>query len=83
MADSAKYDLVVSCLAVDERNETLRRCLRSTGIPDAWEWGNLFQGRAGFSVFSHQQWVAWVRAHDDGQWADWLDYVGSRYGYIP
>jgi hypothetical protein len=83
MAASSKYDLVVSCLAVDERNETLRRCLRSTGIPDAWEWGDLFPGKAEFCVFSHQQWVAWVRAHDDGKWADWLDYVGSRYGYTP
>ena len=83
IADSSKYDLVVSCIAVDERNETLRRCLRSTGIPDAWKWGDLFPGNAQFSVFNHRQWVAWVRAHDDGRWADWLDYVGSRYGYTP
>ena len=84
IAASSKYDLVVSCVAVDERNETLRRCLRSTGIPDAWKWGDLFPGRAGFFMFSHQQWVAWVRTHDgDGHWADWLDYVGSRYGYTP
>jgi hypothetical protein len=83
LAASSKYDLVVSCVAVDERNETLRRCLRSTGIPDAWNWGDLFPGKAEFRVFNHQQWVAWVRAHDDGKWADWLDYVGSRYGYTP
>jgi len=84
IAASSKYDLAVSCVAMDERNETLRRCLRSTGIPDAWKWGDLFPGRAGFSVFSHQQWVAWVRSHDnDGQWTDWLRYVESRYGYGP
>jgi hypothetical protein len=82
IAASSKYDLVVSCVAVDERNETLRRCLRSTGIPDAWKWGDLFSGMAGFSVFSHQQWVAWVREHDgDAEWAGWLEYVEARYGY--
>lgn len=84
IAASSKYDLVVSCVALDERNETLRGCLRSTGIPDMQQWGELFQGRAGFAVFSHQQWVAWVRAHDsDRKRADWLSYVQSRYGYTP
>ncbi len=82
IAASGKYDLVVSCVALDERNEKLKRCLRSTGIPDVQQWGELFQGRAGFAVFGHQQWVAWVRAHDDdGRWTDWLGYVQSRYGY--
>lgn len=49
----------------------------------AWTWRDLFPGRAEFCVSSHQQWVAWVRAYDDGRWADWLGYAGSRYGYIP
>jgi len=73
-------DVVVRPLSVYENSaESL---LRSTGIPDAWKWGDLFPGMVGFCVFSHQQWVAWVRTYDDdGQWADWLDYVGSRYGY--
>jgi hypothetical protein len=84
IAASGKYGLVLSCVALDERNDTLKRCLRSTGIADVRDWGDLFQGTARFAVFTHQQWVAWVRAHDrDGQWADWLSYVEARYGYAP
>ena len=84
IAASSHYDLVLSCVALDERNKTLAHCLRSTGIPDVRQWGDLFSGRAGFSLFSHQQWVAWIRAHGStGQWADWLAYVESRYGYQP
>ena len=82
IAASEKYDLVLSCVALDERNETLKRCLRSTGMPDLRNWGDLFQGRARVEIFAHQQWVAWVRDYErDGQWADWLSYVESRYGY--
>ena len=84
IAASGKYDLVLSCLATDERNDTLRGCLRSTGIPDVHRWGDLFQGKANFATFSHQQWVAWVRQNDHaGDWSDWLNYVESRYGYTP
>ena len=82
IAASAKYDWVVSCVALDERNERLQSCLRGTGIADVRQWGQLFDGKASFAVFSHQQWIAWVRAHDgDGRWANWLSYVESRYGY--
>jgi hypothetical protein len=84
IAASGKYAFVVSSVVLDERNETLIHCLRSTGISDVRHWGELFRGRAGFRVVTHQQWVAWVRAHDDdGHWADWLSYVESRYGYTP
>ncbi len=85
IAASGRYDLVVSCVAYDASNETLRGCLRSTGVerfPDGW--GRLFEGKARFATFTHQQWVAWVRAHDhDSRWADWLGYVAERYGYGP
>jgi hypothetical protein len=82
MAASGKYDFVISCVAVDERNETLDSSLKRTGIGSLTEWGSLFRGKARFSVFTHQQWVTWVRSHDaGGQWRDWLSYVESRYGY--
>jgi hypothetical protein len=82
IAASAKYDWVVSCVALDERNERLQSCLRGTGIADVRQWGQLFDGKASFAVFSHQQWGAWVRAHSaGGQWTNWLSYVESRYGY--
>jgi hypothetical protein len=84
IAASGKYDLVASCLAVDDRNETLRKCLRGTGIGDIRQCGDLFAGNAHFAVFSHQEWVSWVRGRGDpGQWADWLGYVEARYGLAP
>lgn len=81
IAASGKYDHVISCVALDERNNTLRRCLRSTDIPDVQQWGQLFQGKAGFAVFTHQQWVAWVHTQGGEQWAEWVRYVQGRYEF--
>ena len=79
IATHGEYDLVTSCVAFDERNETLRRSLRTTGLSDFREWGGLFQGKARFAVFTHQNWVEWVRTHAAVEWADWLGYVQDRY----
>jgi len=81
IAASGKYNQVISCVALDARNETVRRCLRTTGIPKVRQWGELFHGQAQFAVFTHQQWVAWVHTHGGGQWTDWLHYVQERYEY--
>jgi hypothetical protein len=83
IAASGKYALVASCVAYDARNSDLVQCLRATGIDDfAAGWGALFGGRARFTTWTHQQWVAWVKAGDSaGQWRDWLSYVETRYGY--
>ena len=81
IAQSGRYDLVVSAVAVDERNYTLANSLKRSGIAKLEQWGRLFRGRAQFAVFTHQQWVAWVQEHDTGShWSDWLRYVRSRYG---
>ena len=81
IAQSGKYDLVVSAVAVDERNESLDRALGRSGVGGLRQWGAMFRGKARFAVFTHQQWVAWVREHDDAdQWGDWLLYVRDRYG---
>jgi len=83
IAESGRYDLVVSGVAYDARNDALIHCLHDTGVEDfAAGWSALFDGRAQFATFTHQQWVAWVRAHDPAdQWRDWLSYVEARYGY--
>lgn len=81
IANSGKYEKVISCLALDDRNETVQHCLGSTDLPDVHDWGTLFPGKAGFEVFTHQEWVAWVRAHARREWADWLGYVDSRYEF--
>lgn len=81
IARSGKYDLVVSAVAVDERNEEITTALRRMGMPELEQWGSLFHGQTRFAVYTHQQWVAWVREHDvEGQWGDWLLYVRDRYG---
>ena len=84
IAASGKYDFVISCVAADERNETLNSSLKRTRIAELKDWASLFRGRARFALFTHQQWVAWVGTHDAGnRWRDWLAYVESRYGYKP
>ena len=83
IAASGRYNLVVSRVAYDSRNEALIGCLREMGVDDfSTGWGPLFAGRASFATFMHQQWVTWVRQHDlNGRWAGWLAYVSERYGY--
>jgi hypothetical protein len=82
-ATGPRYDFVASCVAYDGRNDDLIHCLRSTGIDDfATGWGRLFDGRALFATWTHQEWVSWVREHDSaGDWSGWLAYVETRYGY--
>ena len=82
IARSRKYSLVVSAVAVDDRNEALDAALKRSGIAGLRQWGALFKGEARFAVFTHQEWVGWVQEHDaEGQWSDWLRYVRSRYGF--
>lgn len=83
IAQSGKYDFVVSSVAMDMRNEKLQACLKSTGVADVRRWGSLFNGKTKFKVWDHQQWVTWVEDDDTaGEWRDWLQYVKSRYGYV-
>ena len=81
IASSGAYDLVVSSVAVDARNDVLAKSLSSTGVSSIAEWGRLFQGRARFAVFTHQQWFKWVREQQDGPWSAWCTWVGNRYGF--
>lgn len=84
-SDGTQYDFVHSCVALDDRNVTLKRCLKRTGITDLESgWSALFndEAQAHFKVFTHQDWVAWVRANSaPAIWQSWLDYVEARYGY--
>ena len=81
IAQSGCYDLVVSAVAIDERNDALDADVRRSGIDGLKQWGEVFKGRAKFAVFTHQEWVGWVQEHDtEGKWSDWLMYVRSRYG---
>ena len=80
IAQSGKYELTVSAVAVDERNTELNTSLRRSGVPELRRWRQLFRGRAHFAVFTHQQWVDWVRGHaDNGRWDEWISWIGARY----
>ncbi|MFQ6116336.1 MAG: hypothetical protein ACE5NG_19940 [bacterium] len=83
IAQRGKYEFVISCVAYDERNETLVGSLSGTGINDfTKDWAGLFEGKAKFATFTHQQWVDWVRKNDNrGHWKKWLIYIEQRYGY--
>jgi hypothetical protein len=77
-----KYDLVVSAVAFDERNDTLVNSLRSTGITHfPADWGALFNGKSRFVAWTHQAWVDWVRQNQTGKWHAWLQWIDARYGY--
>ena len=80
IARSGTYNLVVSAVAVDARNDALDAGLRRRGIGGLKEWGGMFNGLARFAVFTHQEWVAWVKVHDtENRFGDWLVYVQCRY----
>lgn len=83
IAESGKYEFVISCVAYDKRNDTLVGSLSGTGIGDFTEdWSCLFDGKAKFATFTHQQWVDWVRKNDNQErWKEWLSYIEQRYGY--
>ena len=80
LAMRGDYELVVSCVAYDRRNGALVRSMKRTGVPELVEWGALFDGKALFASFTHQEWVRWVRNKETShRWRDWLDWVGDRY----
>lgn len=80
---SEEFSLVASTVAFDDRNTALKDCLRTTGIDDFQSgWGKLFDGKAIFKTWTHQQWVQFVRDNQkDGEFNSWLEYLSERYGY--
>jgi hypothetical protein len=80
---SGKYNLVVSAVSFDGRNNALIGCLKSTGIPDFQTgWKTIYQHGAEFITWHHQDWVEFVRKHSTNEEVkDWLKYLKDRYGY--
>lgn len=81
--ESGQYDLVVSAVSFDGRNNTLISCLKSTGIPDFQTgWNSIYEHGAMFLTWHHQDWVEYVRDHTTNEEVkDWLKYLEDRYGY--
>ena len=70
-------------MALDERNTSLKCCLRTTGIDNFQTgWGKLFEGKAIFQTWTHQAWVQFVRDNQkNGEFDNWLNYLKNRYNY--
>lgn len=83
IAKSGRYALVASTVAFDNRNTDLIGCLRTTGIEDFQTgWGKLFEGKAIFKTWTHQEWVQFVRDNQiNGEFNNWLEYLNERYDY--
>lgn len=79
----SSFDMVASCVAYDCRNEKLISCLSTTGIDDFREdWAKMYNGKAIFTSFSHQEWYKWVNDNDPfKKWAGWSKYIRERYGF--
>jgi len=80
---SGDFSLVVSSVALDNRNEELKSCLKETGIDDFQTgWGEAFDGDATFKSWTHQDWVQFVRDNQvNGEFDEWLTYLKERYNY--
>lgn len=83
IAKSGKYELVASTVAFDGRNKDLIHCLKTTGIDDfTKDWTLLFDGKALFKTWTHQDWVKFVRVKDTKRkFNEWVTYMEERYGY--
>jgi len=45
-------------------------------------WGFVFEGKAMFKTWTHQEWIQFVRENQlNGEFDDWLEYLNKRYGY--
>lgn len=83
IVQSGRFELVASAVAFDGRNNDLISCLNSTGIDDFQTgWATLFEGKALFKTWTHQEWVQFVRENQQkGEFDEWLKYLNERYGY--
>jgi len=83
IANSGRFELVVSSVAFDGRNTDLIHCLKSTGANDFQsDWAPLFTGETVFKTWTHQEWVQFVRDNQkNNEFTSWLEYLNERYGY--
>ena len=83
IARRGEYQLVVSCVAYDKRNQTLERSLNRTGVTDlTTDWGTLFNGKTQFRTFTHQEWIRFVADSTLVEnWREWLSWISERYAF--
>lgn len=82
IAESGLFNLVVSGVAYDARNEALKTCLNEVGISNFTEgWADLFKGTVRFSCFTHQELVSYVCNRRSQTGREWAQYMTERYNY--
>jgi hypothetical protein len=83
IANSGRFELVASSVAFDDRNDGLKACMKRTGVTDfQTDWAPLFEGKAIFKTWTHQEWVQFVRDNQkNGEFDEWLEYLEERYQY--
>ena len=77
-----KYDISVSAVATDSRNEELKNSSIRNGMnPFPEGWRELFPNLKLY-WFSHNEWFKYVKANNsNGRWNEWIEYIGVRYDY--
>ena len=76
----SKYEISISCVAVDHRNEDLINSSVSVGLkPFPQGWREIFPDLQ-FLWLTHKDWFDFVKSNNrDGKWNDWLAYIENRY----
>lgn len=74
-----KYDISISCVSVDSRNEKLINSPKKIGLkPFPEGWKEIFP-RVNFLWLNHSNWFDFVKSHNNGMWDEWLEYMSERY----
>ena len=82
IANSGLFDLVISGVAYDQRNDALIGCLRDVGVKDfTSDWSQLFNTSVKFHCFTHQELVSWITRSRSGFIKEWGKYISERYDY--
>ena len=78
----SKYDIAVSAVVTDDRNEELKNSSVRNGMkPFPEGWKELFP-KLEFYWFTHNDWFEFVRLHNsNNRWDGWLKYIKERYNY--
>ena len=75
-----KYNISISCVFTDSRNEKLMNSVCSTGLnslPNGWQ--ELFPNLH-FKWLTHNNWFKFVKANNlKGKWDKWINYIEGRY----
>ena len=74
-----KYEIVVSCVFTDSRNENLINSCCSVGLKSFPEgWKELFP-KLNFQWLTHNDWYSYIKENHSKEYSNWVKYIGERY----